>query len=62
MKFCVACKQLKELSEFNKDRQQKDGHRGCCRECTNTKRRSTYRERSKDPNFYSIKKEKKVKV
>ena len=33
-KKCVVCKQLKELSEFNKNRTRKDGLQTKCRECS----------------------------
>lgn len=33
MKQCTECEQLKSLSEFNKDRTQKDGIRCICKEC-----------------------------
>ncbi|KKM67253.1 hypothetical protein LCGC14_1473010 [marine sediment metagenome] len=33
MKFCFSCKQVKPLSEFNKNRNRKNGHRYHCRIC-----------------------------
>ena len=43
MKTCAKCKAKKELSEFYKDRQQKDGFNCYCQEC-----RKDYYKNNKD--------------
>lgn len=48
MKHCSNCKQLKELSEFYKKRQSKDGHDFWCKKCWKGKRKfeKTYADKS----------------
>lgn len=36
MKTCSKCKQEKELSDFYKNKSQKDGYQNCCKACMNT--------------------------
>ena len=36
IKRCYRCKELKSLTEFNKDNSRNDGHRHDCRKCDNT--------------------------
>lgn len=33
MKFCKTCKETKEYNHFHKNRCQKDGHNGMCKDC-----------------------------
>jgi hypothetical protein len=40
MKTCKTCKQQKELTEYNKNQLQKDGHDYICKDCRNEKKRS----------------------
>jgi len=35
-KACIKCKIEKDLSEFPISKANKDGHRGICKECSNT--------------------------
>jgi hypothetical protein len=35
LKSCNKCKEIKKLSEFNKDKNHKDGHKNTCRKCAN---------------------------
>lgn len=46
-KKCVSCKTEKILSEFNKNKNSKDGHKEYCRECAR-KQNKRYREKYKD--------------
>jgi hypothetical protein len=41
-KPCSACKQIKSLSAFRNRKDSKDGHRGQCKLCDNTKRAENY--------------------
>lgn len=45
-KVCSKCDKIKELSEFNKNNQQKDGYYGYCKACYG-KRRKIYRKNTK---------------
>lgn len=45
-KVCITCHIEKPLMEFHKDKTSKDGHRGKCKSCTNT-RRAVYYEQKK---------------
>jgi hypothetical protein len=49
MKRCYACKQIKELSEFYKDKSRCDGHKADCKECSTAK---VYKWRLDNPNQY----------
>ena len=51
MKKCYRCQELKELSEFNKNRSQKDGYATWCRKCKNEVDNNIYhrdKEKNKD--------------
>lgn len=52
MKCCSKCKQLKELSEFYKNKTKKDGYSGLCRLCHKQLNNSSYKKNSK---YYVIK-------
>jgi hypothetical protein len=41
-KVCITCHTEKPLAEYHKDKTSKDGHRGKCKPCTNTKRAAYY--------------------
>ena len=47
-KLCTRCKKWKEESEFNKDRNYKDGLANRCRDCDRTYDRERYRKGKKD--------------
>lgn len=51
-KLCTKCDSIKPLSEFNRDRTTRDGHRAYCRPC-----RATFDEeqRARDPEAYMAK-------
>lgn len=42
MKTCTVCKQEKDLSMFNKNKNKKDGYQTLCRECSNARSRKYY--------------------
>lgn len=44
MKICSCCKKVKELKEFNKNKTKKDGYSTLCRQCSNERSKSYYRE------------------
>jgi hypothetical protein len=46
-KTCSKCETTKELTEFNKDKTKKDGHRSECRECEKEAKK-LYRENNKE--------------
>lgn len=48
MKTCSLCRESKPLSEFNKNKRQKDGHGVWCRECVKSKNRTEYRHKNED--------------
>lgn len=54
-KICRTCKKEKSLSEFNKDRRQKDGHATQCRECKRAYDRARYEKVKSDPEFHARK-------
>ena len=52
-KVCASCKKEKEITEFSKDKHQKDGYTYSCKECRNKR----YNERiyeSKNGDLYVI--------
>lgn len=66
MKKCVVCEEEKDLTDFPKHRENKDGRRGTCKACVEIKSK-IYRERNKEKlkerhkNHY-IKNKEKIKV
>jgi hypothetical protein len=42
MKTCIKCRVVKPLTEFNKDKNRKDGHRETCKACFNKARKEKY--------------------
>lgn len=42
IKICKKCNEIKDLSEFNKDKRSKDGHSGYCRRCSNEASKKYY--------------------
>jgi hypothetical protein len=47
MKICSKCKQLKELSQFSKDKYRSDGLCSQCRECRSVRKKEKKRETEK---------------
>jgi hypothetical protein len=41
-KICTKCKEIKILTDFNKNKTRKDGHSNICRECSNLKSKEYY--------------------
>lgn len=41
-KICTKCKEIKILSDFNKNKTRKDGYSNICRECSNLKSKEYY--------------------
>lgn len=61
MKACTICRQVKELSEFPKKKQKKDGHSPWCKECNAAKAREWARnnpEKAKETAAKTYKKNK----
>lgn len=56
-KECIKCHVVKPIESFNKAKQNKDGHKGCCRICDNEMAKKKYSEKIKD--FEYLKKERK---
>lgn len=54
MKLCKTCNELKELSEFVKDKECKDGVRNKCKECKRLERKEA---RVKNPEAYEKRKQ-----
>lgn len=53
-KYCVRCKQEKNINEFHKNKSEKDGHARWCASCFNGARRKEYRnvKREHDRQYY----------
>lgn len=60
MKTCILCNTEKPISEFNKDKQTKDGYRNKCRICLNEYRRSTYNRRAETEKFGQLRRKYKI--
>jgi len=45
-KYCGTCKSIKTISEFNKNKNKKDGFNSICRECSNRRSKEYYSENS----------------
>ena len=43
MKQCNKCKQIKDLSDFFKNKSKKDGYQGHCKVCSNNAAKKTYK-------------------
>lgn len=54
-KICRTCKQEKNLTEFNKDRRQKDGYATQCKACKRAYDRARYEKVKNDPEFHAKK-------
>ena len=50
MKRCTKCSEIKLLTEFNKDKTNKDGLQYKCKECSNKYSKSKYNPNYKSPN------------
>jgi hypothetical protein len=48
-KTCNKCKQVKQITDFHKDKTKKDGHRGNCKDCLNAYKREKYGYNKKEP-------------
>lgn len=54
-KICRTCKKEKPLSEFNKDRRQKDGFATQCKECKHAYDKARYERIKNDPEYHAKK-------
>jgi len=54
-KICRTCKQEKPLSEFNKDKRQKDGYATQCKECKHAYDKARYERIKNDPEYHAKK-------
>lgn len=48
-KKCCRCKEIKDLSEFYKNKNMKDGHGNYCRSCTKSSSKQYYQKKQKYP-------------
>jgi hypothetical protein len=61
-KICRTCKKEKPLSEFNKDRRQKDGFATQCKECKHAYDKARYERIKNDPEYHTKKLEHGEKI
>jgi hypothetical protein len=62
LKICSICKVSKHLSEYNKNKNKKDGLQTLCRECSNKKSRNYYNENRELHKKNTVARNKKNKI